>query len=928
MTEILSQETNNFSRGSEWRKWDLHIHTPSSFYFNGTKKFIEMSNEEKIAEVKLFIEMVNNSDVAVFCLMDYWNFDFYLLLQEYIAENTGELKKTVFPGMELRIESPTDYRLNIHVILSDKLSKQELIDFKSELYIRSIDKKLSDDALIRFGKSLDESKAGKHGFANPQTLDNEKLLQLGSQTAEITQDSLRKAFNQIPFETGYIICPYDTSDGLLNLDWEKHPHADNYFMQSSQIFETRDQRNIDLISGIKTSENEKFFENFYKTIGSQAKPCISGSDAHKYADYGKYPSNRITWVKADPTFEGLKQIIFEPKERIRIQETNPETDFDKPLFTSIQIVDETKILEDINSELAFSKTEIPLNRGLVSIIGGRGQGKSMLINYLGYGFGKEINQKLQAKIQLNDNFEIEWKQGAEAEPKVFTLGTQKDLPFTFIYQSKIKEIADDNEVLKKEIIDILNGAGFEKPVSDVDEFEVKETIQKYWNIKEWLEKVDDNGKKINDKDIIRKKIDSTKQIIELVSEGSNKFLLEAFVLGIEIINNKKEDNVKLRKLRDKLISFREALNEDFFIYNGIPPIDTSAQQKTIAILYKRNLEEIYRAEYDNKKIKENDFKVFKGDLSQLLANLTNYQREITELEEQLKTIDDNLAELENTKKLLNEIITEQFRVLSEEATAITETWKNKIFDNPERGESENELIKKILADKNINIEGTIFFNSSAFYSSAERLIDGRALRPKSKEKIFELLQLGLLTTPNDVLNYTIEKLEAIKDESNNCFYGGNENDIFKIFIDPSIKNRYVNVVANITVGGKNLNELSAGQKGTVYLCLKLATQLFSGPIVFDQPEDDLDNDFITNQLIELFKEIKKYRQVIIVSHNANLVVNADSEQVIIASNTDEKLSYESGSLENEKINFEICRILEGGQRAFEKRRDKYMYNKE
>jgi ABC-type lipoprotein export system ATPase subunit len=926
MTDTTPTE-NSYPKGSEWRKWDLHVHTPASFYFNGTKKLCDMSAEEKTAEIKNFIDIVNISDVAVFCLMDYWTFDWYLELQEYVTTKPYELKKTVFPGMELRIESPTDYRLNIHVILSDKLSKQELVDFKSELYILSIDKKLSDDALIRFAKSLDESKAAKHGYANPDTLNDDKLLQLGSQTAEITKESLGKAFNQIPIDTGYVILPYDTSDGLLNLNWEDHPHADNYFMQSSQIFETRDQRNIDLISGIKTPENEKFFENFYKTLGNQAKPCISGSDAHKYSDYGKYPSNRITWIKADPTFEGLKQIIFEPKERIRIQEANPDTDFDNPLFTSIQIIEETKILDDINSELKFSKTELPLNRGMVSIIGGRGQGKSMLINYLGHGFEKEINQKLQSKILLNDNFQVEWKQGSEAAIKTYTLGNQKELPFTFIYQSKIKEIADDNEVLKKEIIDILNGAGFQKPVSKIDEFQVKETVQKYWNIKEWLDKVDDTGKKLNDKETIRKKIASTKEIIELVSEGSNKFLLESFVQGIEIINNKKEENLKLRKLRDKLISFRDTLNEDLFIYDNIPPIDTTAQQKRIAVLYKRNLEEIHRAESDNKKIKENDFKDFKGDLSQLLSNLTNYQREITELEEQLKTIDENLTELEATKKLLNEIIAEQLNVLAEEASAISETWKRRIFDNPERGKSENELIKKILADKNINIEGTIFFNSNAFYFAAERLIDGRSLKPKSKEKIFELLQLGTATTANDVLNYTVEKLEGIKEESNGCFYIGSENDIFKIFIDPTIKNRYVQVVANITVDGKNLNELSAGQKGTVYLCLKLATQLFSGPIIFDQPEDDLDNDFITNQLIDLFKEIKKYRQVIIVSHNANLVVNADSEQVIIANNTDEKLSYESGSLENENINHDICRILEGGQRAFEKRRDKYMYNK-
>jgi predicted metal-dependent phosphoesterase TrpH len=116
MINNLQIEKNDFSKGSEWRKWDLHVHTPASFYFNGSKKLREMSAEEKTTEIKIFIDIVNKSDVAVFCLMDYWTFDWYLELQEYITANPDELKKTVFPGMELRIESPTNYRLNIHVI--------------------------------------------------------------------------------------------------------------------------------------------------------------------------------------------------------------------------------------------------------------------------------------------------------------------------------------------------------------------------------------------------------------------------------------------------------------------------------------------------------------------------------------------------------------------------------------------------------------------------------------------------------------------------------------------------------------------------------------------------------------------------------------------------------------------------------------------
>lgn len=85
----------------------------------------------------------------------------------------------------------------------------------------------------------------------------------------------------------------------------------------------------------------------------------------------------------------------------------------------------------------------------------------------------------------------------------------------------------------------------------------------------------------------------------------------------------------------------------------------------------------------------------------------------------------------------------------------------------------------------------------------------------------------------------------------------------------------------------------------------------------------MDNSFITSELIAIFKKIKQYRQIIIVSHNANLVVNADSEQVIIAKNDDGILSYMSGALEDPDINKAVCQILEGGKNAFEKREQKY-----
>ena len=104
-----------------------------------------------------------------------------------------------------------------------------------------------------------------------------------------------------------------------------------------------------------------------------------------------------------------------------------------------------------------------------------------------------------------------------------------------------------------------------------------------------------------------------------------------------------------------------------------------------------------------------------------------------------------------------------------------------------------------------------------------------------------------------------------------------------------------------------------------YLCLKLATQAFTQPLIFDQPEDDLDNEFIIEELVDIFRGIKQFRQVILVSHNANLVVNADADQVIVAKNDAGVLRYTSGSLEDPATNQAVRRILEGGDAAFLKR---------
>ncbi|MDA2921744.1 hypothetical protein MYX07_00575 [Patescibacteria group bacterium AH-259-L07] len=156
-----------------------------------------MNDNEKGRTMEDMEKAIKNSNVAAFAIMDYWTFDGYIAFREYLDKYKINLSKAVFPGMELRIEAPVNYRLNIQVILSDKLSKQTLIDFKSKLKVASLSNKvLSDEAIISFAKSLDDSKAKKHGFDSPNNLDDEGICyNWGQRRLRLPRNHSRKLYS-------------------------------------------------------------------------------------------------------------------------------------------------------------------------------------------------------------------------------------------------------------------------------------------------------------------------------------------------------------------------------------------------------------------------------------------------------------------------------------------------------------------------------------------------------------------------------------------------------------------------------------------------------------------------------------------------------------------------------------------------------------
>jgi predicted ATPase len=126
--------------------------------------------------------------------------------------------------------------------------------------------------------------------------------------------------------------------------------------------------------------------------------------------------------------------------------------------------------------------------------------------------------------------------------------------------------------------------------------------------------------------------------------------------------------------------------------------------------------------------------------------------------------------------------------------------------------------------------------------------------------------------------------------------------------------------------GKDLSQLSPGERGTVLLIFYLFISRDDIPLVIDQPEENLDNETVYGVLVPCIKEAKKRRQIIIVTHNPNLAVVCDADQIIHCEMKKEeknKITYTSGAIENPKINIALIDILEGTRPAFDNRDQKY-----
>lgn len=137
---------------------------------------------------------------------------------------------------------------------------------------------------------------------------------------------------------------------------------------------------------------------------------------------------------------------------------------------------------------------------------------------------------------------------------------------------------------------------------------------------------------------------------------------------------------------------------------------------------------------------------------------------------------------------------------------------------------------------------------------------------------------------------------------------------------------YLEVQYDIKMDGRGIEQLSPGERGALLIIFYLLIDKGDIPLIIDQPEDNLDNESVFEYLVPYIKQAKQRRQIIIVTHNPNIAVVSDAEQIIyteIDKANKNKITYLTGAIESKEINSKIIEVLEGTMPAFANRKNKY-----
>jgi len=862
-----------YPKGSEWGKWDLHIHTPASYDWKGG----EITPDD-------LIDKAIESGLEVIAITDHHTVEWV----DAVGKASEKKGVTVLPGIELRTDKGNK---GIHIIgLFDVGVKAKFI----------YDKILSP---LGFSDADVKSKGDKQVYC-----DYEDACKLIKQEGGL-----------VFLHAGNKHC------GIEQLD------SDARSLLKKDMAEL-----VDVLEVSNPAQLNDYYKRVFPNVGRKW-PIIVTSDsidrstlAHKEGHSLEPVGKAFTWIKADPFFEGLRQIIYEPQLRVRLQEEDPserET-YARMDECVISFPEDLKILtEDTEKESNFclqGHYRLNLSNNLTCIIGGRGSGKSTLVHILFNTWNKRDNSRL-----LNVNSPLSsLKFPPDPLAKVRAI-TKVDIPedTEFFLQNEIEKHARDIDEMSNLIRYRLEKlSSLDKGKKSLREL-LDEWVAASSHVDELISAYDvisQSNKRIED---LHKKITTLRKQTAVIKSAEYK----AHQKAIEEVSEKISSFRKYIKEHDSLIEDVEVLEKNIESLEWEPDQGGSLlagfqeslrrHKDELLAQFTKTKEEYDKNNYsDTLKAKKEGLKKYLEGKGLSPENI----EELADATEQINDLQNQIAIHEEEKQPHEDINLEKDTILSKYEETYN-AYCNRFFQVGSH--FEEKLASLSLPDKGISFEQRI--NRQPLKSSAADFVKqnvsaGIPIRTDEIQHVlFDVDDIAkhiadknsIRKTVNDSQRAAHHKKVLQELVNDDVFLNHLYLRIFKSYFDVH------NIQVQTKLSEKLLQNTSFGERCGIVITIALLAG--TNPIVIDQPEDNLDGKFISTILVPLIRQQKENRQIILVTRDANIAIGSDADLLLIFEENGNKVQLIPSTIENTGNREKYIWILDGGKEAFQKREKKY-----
>jgi predicted ATPase len=859
----MENETKNiFENGATWLRGDFHLHTKAD------KEFDYKGNENDFC--RLYIEQLKSQNINVGLITNHNKFD----KAEFVALRKKALKEGIglFAGIEFSL------REGIHVIIA----------FDDKWYLGETD---------YINKFLENAFYGIPNYDKPNYPNSNFNLK---ETVE--------ALDKIGHDYFIVLAHVDDTNGLFT---ELRGRTQEDFVK---------QEAFSKVLAVQKSANLENYNKLCQWLNRRSKiACVEGSD-NAHGGIEAIGLGKVTYLKiGDYNYEALSYALSDSEVRVKPKE-KPETknSFIKSIAFEGGLLDETKI--DFSPELN-------------NLIGIRGSGKSSVLEILRYTLGIPlspiaVDPKYKDGLIENvlrsggksivtvvnrhkEEYRIEKIYGQKEDiykEGILQTGISIDAIFDYpvyfgqkdlsnkdadfeadliqrLIGTRLKGVQNKIEQKKREVENIISEIKKLRNLKDLK----KETETQIYNAKHQLDFFKKQGveeklkqQTLFDSDI--SKISQTDSSIrsylhELASVVSNhEYFFQQEISGSEV-NKELFEEAKALMLE---------LKAEFEKLKGIQKNSNQIQLKFKEVILKINA---------RKEGLKEEFAKIKREINTDTVNPDNFLN----LNRQIETAQLKLKEIEKSEKRRSEL---QANLL-ERLTELDNLWLD-----------EYKLLKTEVDRINV-AEGKLFIDvlfkdrRDKFLDKMKQVFRGSGIRETAYHEIESTYKDFMQIYRADY------KLDNILNENQVVDFKRRFSENLEDMLTFKVENRII-----IQYNGKSLDKHSLGQRASA-LILFLLAQKENDVLIIDQPEDDLDNQTIYDEVIKELKNIKGNMQFIFATHNANIPVLGDSEKVVSCNYDEKKITVHSGTIDNHQTQRYIVDIMEGGDEAFNRRKNIY-----